>query len=76
MKTFVRFLIVVFPWLSATYRRRIKRRQKCPACGNVNDQKIVFSPDNGLVVLTCTVCSAVWAFDTIVPTPHWMKKPE
>lgn len=75
MKAFVAFLIRLIPWLSADYRRRIRPKQKCPACGAVQAHKISFDPKQKLVALTCVVCSAMWGYDPLVNVAKWHKPP-
>lgn len=76
MKAIVAFLISLFPWLSADYRRRIKPKQKCPACGAVEKHKMKFDPQQQKVVLLCVCCEAAWGYDPIVKTNKWHKPVE
>lgn len=72
----VALLIRICPHLSASYRHRIRPRQKCPACGAVKTHKIAFDPKQKLVAVTCVVCSAAWGFEPMLNTQKWMKVPE
>lgn len=76
MKKIVRFLIWLFPWLSYDYRRRIKPRRKCPACGAVKKHKMQFDPEQGKVVMTCVCCEANWGYDPVVNPAKWTKPTE
>jgi hypothetical protein len=73
MKQFVLFLIRLIPWLSADYRRRIKPKRKCPACGAVKKHLMKFDPAQKLVAFTCVCCSAQWGYDPVVNVAKWHK---
>lgn len=72
----LQILFALFPWLRADYRRRIKPRCKCPACGAVKLHKIQFDPNEKLVVLTCSVCACEWGYAPLVKPDKYVKPPK
>lgn len=69
----VRLAIRLFPWLSADYRRRIRARQKCPACGAVKKHRMAYDETQRKVILSCVDCSAFWGFDPVIRPAKWAK---
>ena len=73
----VRWLIRLFPILSADYRRRrVRRRQICPACGNVAKVSIRADNSTGMVLCQCPTCLAMWAYNPVVRPDVWAKLPK
>jgi len=73
----VRWLIRAFPILSYDYRRRrIKRRQFCPACANKVKVEMRFNPAQRQVVCQCPRCLACWGYDTAVKPDQFAALPK
>lgn len=69
----VRFLIRVFPWLSYDYRRRVRLREKCVACGDTGRKDLRYDPVEKLVIVQCRICLAAWGHDPLVSAGKWAK---
>lgn len=66
VRVLVTLLVWAFPFLTADYRRRVKPRCKCLACGAVKRHRLQFDPAQKLVVITCVVCSCSWGCPALV----------
>ena len=74
---FVLWLIRLLPWLSYDYRhRRIRRRQICPACGNMVAVTIRVDLQTGQVVCQCPIDLACWAYDPVIRSDVWAHLPK
>ena len=77
LKWFVASLVRVFPFLSADYRdrrrRRINPKQQCPACGAIERQDVRWEPVQKMVIVNCVICDAAWGFAPVVKVEKWQK---
>lgn len=77
LRWFVSVLLRWFPFLSADYRdrrrRRINPRQQCPACGAIERQNVRWDPEQKVVLVVCVVCDAAWGFSPVVRVEKWQK---
>ena len=69
----VQWLIRVFPWLSYDYRRRVRRNEKCVACGSTGRKDLRYDPVEKLVVVQCPICLAAWGRDPLVKAGKWAR---